>query len=435
MKIFYQLMSNVLLVGITHSFVWFAVIYWMYLQTGSVLGTSILTGIYMVLTAVSAFWFGSIVDHNEKKKVMVFSTIATLLLFAAGFLVYITTPAVEFTSVSSPRLWIFVIVLLVGVIIGSLRGIALPPLITILVPEENRDRANGMYGTINGIVFSVVNIASGFTLAFAGMYWVLLPSLVLSIVGIIHLQFIKFPKEELIDSDKTKDKKDKGIDIAGTIMLIKKTPGLMGLIFFNTFNNFLMGIFMPLLDPYGLSLVPLQVWSVLWAILSFSFIIGGIYVTKNGVGKNPVKTLFLANILIWIVGIFFTIQPSILLVIVGMFIWLSSIPFIEAAEQTILQKIVPLKRQGRVFGFAQSVENIASPFTAFLIGPITEFIFIPFMTTGQGVHLIGDWYGVGAARGIALVFSFAGVIGLIITLIVMRTKTYQYLSSTYLKKE
>ena len=45
------------------------------------------------------------------------------------------------------------------------------------------------------------------------------------------------------------------------------------------------------------------------------------------------------------------------------------IPAVEACEQTILQTVIPPERQGRVFGFAQSVEQAASPITALLIGP------------------------------------------------------------------
>ena len=106
-------------------------------------------------------------------------------------------------------------------------------------------------------------------------------------------------------------------------------------------------------------------------------------------------------------------------------------PFAEAAEQTIVQKVVPIERQGRVFGFAQSVETAAAPLTAFLIGPIAQFIFIPFMTTGKGVNLIGDWFGIGIGRGIALVFICAGVLGLIVTLSVMRTRPYKLLTQRY----
>ncbi|HKZ39790.1 MAG TPA: hypothetical protein VJ044_02445, partial [Candidatus Hodarchaeales archaeon] len=67
--------------------------------------------------------------------------------------------------------------------------------------------------------------------------------------------------------------------------------------------------------------------------------------------------------------------------------------------------------------------------TAFLIGPIAQMIFIPFMTTGAGVDLIGSWFGVGVGRGIALVFILAGIIGLTVTLIAMRSRPYRLLAN------
>jgi DHA3 family multidrug efflux protein-like MFS transporter len=97
-----------------------------------------------------------------------------------------------------------------------------------------------------------------------------------------------------------------------------------------------------------------------------------------------------------------------------------------------LQKVVPFERQGRVFGFAQSVEQSASPITAFLIGPLTQLVFIPYMTTGSGVDLIGGWFGIGQARGIALVFVITGLIGLIATIIALRSKYYAQLTNRYL---
>jgi DHA3 family multidrug efflux protein-like MFS transporter len=190
---------------------------------------------------------------------------------------------------------------------------------------------------------------------------------------------------------------------------------------------------MALMDAYGLSLVKVEVWGILWAILSTGFIIGGLIIAKVGLGKNPVRSMLLANIIIWIVSIFFTAYPSIILLVGGMFIYLCTMPFIEASEQTVLQKVVPLERQGRVFGFAQSVEQMASPLTAFLIGPLAQFFFIPLMTTGAGVDLIGSWFGTGPDRGIALVFTITGIIGFVVTLIALRSKYYHQLSKAYLK--
>jgi MFS transporter, DHA3 family, multidrug efflux protein len=108
-------------------------------------------------------------------------------------------------------------------------------------------------------------------------------------------------------------------------------------------------------------------------------------------------------------------------------------PIIEASEQTVVQKIVPLEEQGRVVGFGQSIENIASPVMAFAIGPIAQFVTIPFMTTGLGATTIGSWFGTGDARGIALLFSIAGLIGLIFTVILMYSNMYKQLENTYNK--
>ena len=58
-------------------------------------------------------------------------------------------------------------------------------------------------------------------------------------------------------------------------------------------------------------------------------------------------------------------------------------------------------------------------------------IFIPFMTTGAGVELIGGWYGTGTDRGLALLFSVAGTIGLIVTLLAMRSSAYRSLTTIY----
>src|SRR5688500_10586525 len=108
-------------------------------------------------------------------------------------------------------------------------------------------------------------------------------------------------------------------------------------------------------------------------------------------------------------------------------------PYAEAAVQTTLQKVVPYERQGRVFGFAQSVEQAASPLTAFLIAPLAQFVFIPLMTDGWGADLIGNWYGRGPERGIALVFTVAGVLGVIATVLAWNSGYYRRLSAAYAK--
>lgn len=449
MKTFYNLLGVGLIAATTNNFIWFALTYWVYLETQSVVSTGTVAGIYLTATVLSGFWFGSIVDHNKKKNAMMGSSIATLALFVIGFVLYLSTPASAFTSITNPVLWIFVLILLCGAIAGNIYNIAIPTLVTILVPKNRHDKANGLFGTAMGVGFALTSVASGIILGFGGMFWVLLTAIAGTILAIIYLSFIPVPDKKL--SANTKEAlapealpataslaleaggKPAKIDIKGTIAAVKVIPGLLGLILFNTFNNFLGGVFMALMDAYGLSLVSVQTWGFLWGFLSLGFILGGLIIAKKGLGPNPLRTLFLTNIVMWTVCIFFTIQHSIILLTIGMLIYLILIPFVEASEQTIIQKVVPHERQGRVFGFAQSVEQAASPLTAFFIGPIAQFFFIPFMTTGAGVDLIGGWFGTGEGRGLALVFTLTGIIGLVVTLFAMRSNSYKLLSKRYLK--
>lgn len=413
--------------AVANMFIWFAIIFWMYLETGSVLATAYSGAIFMIGMSVSAFWFGSIVDHNKKKKVMIISTVITLVFFIATYTIYTLSPVEVFKDVTSPILWALVICSLTAVLASNLRSIATPTLVTLLVPKENRDKANGLVGMTMGISSMGAGFGSGFALAFLGIPGVLMIGIGITVLALIHLFFIRIHEPEIVPTEEH----PKRIDMKGTVKVVRGIPGLFALIFFTTFNNFLGGVFMSLMDPYGLSLMKVQTWSVLWGVLSSGFILGGILIAKFGLGKKPLKNLFRINIVTWVVCILFTAQPSIILLSVGILIWVCLMPFIEATEHTIIQKVVPYERQGRVIGFAQSVETAASPITAFLIGPIAQFIFIPFMTTGRGVNLIGEWFGVGPGRGVALVFIVTGIIGLCVTLIAMRLPVYKLLAKNY----
>ena len=437
MKTFYAVLVNSLVASVTNNFVWFAVTFWVYLETRSVIATSVMAGIFTTTVAVSGFFLGSLVDRFPKGRVMAGSSLASLALYALAAALYVSTPVEVFRDASSPQLWVFVVLALVGAIAGNLRGIALSTLVTVLVEADGRDKANGLVGTANGVAFMLASIFSGLVVGFLGVFWMLALALVVTVATLIHLVFIHLPARPapvtVAVPGEAAPAADTGgmVDLRGTIAAITLIPGLFGLIFFHTFNNFLGGVFMSLMDAYGLLLVSVQVWGALFGVLSLGFIVGGLVVARRGLGRNPLRTLFLCNIAMWTICIFFTIQSSIALLTVGMFIWLCLIPAVEAAEQTILQKVVPPERQGRVFGFAQSVEQAASPITAFLVGPLAQLVFIPFMTVGVGVELLGPWFGTGTDRGIALLFIVAGAIGLVVTLLAMRSRAYRSLSAAY----
>ncbi len=427
---FHTVLANSLIATITNSFVRFALTFWVFLSTKSLIATSLIGGIFAISNMFSAFVFGTIVDHNKKESVLRRSSLGSLVLYSIAALIYFTVPAEVFQTIASWQLRVLIIVLLFGSILGNLRNITISTLVSMLLPEDQHAQANGKVGMINGIWFTVTSLASGMMIGFLGMWRAILTSVVLTLLVLIHLYTFSIPESQIFSTHPDGTPKDK-FDFRSTIATINTIPGLFALIFFTTFNNFVGGVFMSLMDAYWLLLVSVQTWGMMFAVLSLGFIASGIYISKYGLWPSPLRTMFRINLITWTVCIFFTIQPSIWLLGIGMAIWMFCSPFIEASESTVIQKVVPYEKQWRVFWFAQSVESAAMPITTFLIWPLTEWVFIPFMTDGYGARTIGSWFGTGTGRGIALVFITAGIIGLIVTLIAYHSKYYKLLSKSY----
>src|SRR5687768_1879433 len=121
MKTFYAILANALAAFLANTFVWFAITFWVYLETKSVIATSVMAGVYTGTVAVSGFFLGSLVDRYKKKTVMLLSSVGSLLLYAVACSIYVSTPPHTFTDPSNPILWLFIILALVGAIAGNLR--------------------------------------------------------------------------------------------------------------------------------------------------------------------------------------------------------------------------------------------------------------------------------------------------------------------------
>ena len=426
MRAFRAVLGNTLVANVTSSYLWFALTFWAYLETRSVMATAIIGGGFMLFTAVLGTYFGTLVDRHRKKQVMVVSSTITLVSYAGAGGLWVLLGEQRLADWTSAWFWLFTVVILVGGVVESLRNITLSTTVTLLVPEDGRDKANGLVGTVQGIAFMITSVFSGLSVGIIGMGWTLAVALALTGVTLVHLLPISVPElqPELEEGAPR-------FDVRGAIAAIVVVPGLVALILFSTFNNLVSGVYIALMDPYGLTLFSVESWGLVLGVTGLGFVVGGILVAKRGLGANPVRTLLLVNLAVAGLGMTFTIREWAWLYVVGIFLFMCVIPVAEAAEQTILQRVVPFRTQGRVFGFAQSVELAASPISAFLIGPIAEFWLIPYMEGDSGRSTWGWLLGDGEARGIALVFMLAGLIMLVTVTLALLSAPYRRLSGAY----
>jgi len=430
-RTFAQILINTAVANVTTSYLWFALTFWVYLETRSVLATGIIGGAYMLLVAVCSMAFGTIVDRHRKHTVMVFAGAVTLVAFGISLGFYLAFPESTLLNLGGPMFWLFSGVILFGAVIENMRNIALSTTVTLLIPVDRHANANGLVGTVQGLAFMVTSVFSGLSIGLLGMGWTLIIAIVLSAAALAHLLFLRIPEDKPHQDGERRPL----IDLRGSITAVRAATGLFALIIFSTFNNLIGGVYMALMDPYGLELFSVEVWGIILGVTSTGFIIGGLLIAKFGLGRNPIRTLLWLVVVMGALGALFTIREWWWLYAVGMWLYMTLIPAVEAAEQTVIQKVVPFRTQGRVFGFAAAFESAAAPVTAFLIAPIAEFIIIPFMNSDDGRSSLGWLLGDGQARGIALVFLVAGIVMVIAALLAFLTRSYRTISEQYLAED
>lgn len=425
-RIFVHVLVNTGVAGLTTNFLWFAVVFWVYLETRSILATGILGGAYMLLLAVCSMWFGSLVDRYRKLSVMRVSAWFSTVAFIVGTAIFFTVPHDRLLDLAGPWFWAFTVILLAGCVVELIRGLALSTTVTLLVPTERHANANGFVGTVQGLSFIVTSVFSGISIGFLGMGATMLIAVALTALPIAHLYLLRIPEPEIVH-----DPNRSAVDFRGGMAAILAVPGLLGLVFFTTFNNLAGGVHMALLDPYGLTMFSVEVWGIVFGLAGTGFLVGGALVARFGLGSNPVRTMLLLVIALGVVGALVTIREWPWLFIAGIWLFMLMMPAIEAAEQTVIQRVVPYEKQGRVFGLAMTFEAAAAPITSFLIAPVAEFWVVPYMREGAGQQTWGWLLGEGESRGIALIFLWAGLVMSAVGALALLTPTYRRLVRSF----
>ena len=100
-RAFLHLLANTLVVAVIDFTVWFAITFFVFLETRSVFTTGMIAGIYLLFSASSGIWFGSLVDHHRKKTMMVISTVGSLVFYVVALVIERLAPEGAFTTPGS----------------------------------------------------------------------------------------------------------------------------------------------------------------------------------------------------------------------------------------------------------------------------------------------------------------------------------------------
>ena len=142
--------------------------------------------------------------------------------------------------------------------------------------------------------------------------------------------------------------------------------------------------------------------------------------------------MLLFVIVMGILGCLFTIREWWWLYALGIWVYMCIIPVVEASEQTVIQKVVPYRTQGRVFGFAAGVRvgggaDHGVPHRtdrAVLDHPVHEL-------RGRASRRGGGSWATAKRAGSRSMFFFSGLVMVAIALFAFTTRSYRMLTEEY----
>ncbi len=282
---------------------------------------------------------------------------------------------------------------------------------------------------MQGIAFIVTSVFSGLAIGFLGMGWTLAIAIVFTLVALVHLAVPPHPRGEAGARGRAAAR---SIDFRGSIRAIRAAPGLFALIIFSTFNNLIGGVYMALMDPYGLTLFPVEWWGIVLGVTSTGFIIGGIVIAKFGLGRNPIRTMLLVVVVDGRPRRLFTIREWWWLYAVGIWIYMCAHPGgrgIRADRHPEGRAVPDAGPRLRLRRGVRSRRQLRSRRSSSRRSP--QFWIIPYMNSDAGQQTWGWLLGDGEARGIALVFLFSGLVMVVVALLAFTTRSYRTLSEEY----
>jgi DHA3 family macrolide efflux protein-like MFS transporter len=386
----------------------FALGVWIYDQTGEAtpFAMTILFGsLPSVLLAPIA---GVAADRWNRRLIMILTDTGSALLTL--LVVYIL-----FFAEGGLQIWHIYGVALVGSSLGAFQRAAYMPSVTMLVPKEHFGRASGLMQTGQAVQGIIAPLLAGVLYVAIGLEGIVVIDFVTYFFAIGALLLVRIPQPK----STTVGEGGKGSMLKeaafGWTYLIQRRP-LLVMLFYYALVNFLLGIMSVLVTPLILSFSPASVLGAIQMVGSVGMLAGSLLMSTWGGPKRKMNGVY-AFIALFSLGFFFMgLQNSAVLIGLGMFVLLFSLPLAAGSSQVIWMSKVEPDIQGRVFAVRGMLASAITPFAYLIAGPLADNVFGPLLSEGGALAAsVGGWIGVGPERGIGLMLLLSGALMLVVT--------------------
>ncbi|MBS5934590.1 MAG: MFS transporter [Clostridiales bacterium] len=381
----------------------YGLVLWAYKQSGSVLSASILSVCYLVPEIFLNFIAGSISDKWNKKKIMLTSD-GVAAIGSISVLLLLQQDALQIS-------YLYLINILLG-IMDAFQNPASTVAETLLVSKEDYMKTSGLRSFCNSFVGIFSPLVATTLYSLLGLNILICLDLITFIFAFITLwRFVLIP--DIVNYEHHQDSIWQNCRFG--IQYLVKHKGILNLIGFMAFVNFIAAIYNTNLSPMILSRTgdnDLQL-GIVTSTIGIAGLLGSILVTKT----KPVQRKI--RLCLYIMMFSFLICNSMLGIGRNFYVWTLAvllgnllIPFLMANTEYIMRTEVPITMQGRVFSARNTLQYACIPIGNLLGGILADDVFEPYMHSSSSTqNYLSILVGSGDGSGIALLYVVLGLVG------------------------
>ncbi len=381
---------------------------WVFDRTGN--ASPLLTAAFFAELPGMAFgsFTGLLADRWERRHVIIVGDIGQAV---ASFILLISLVTDSF------ELWHLYLAMLIQGTFSVIQSPASQAAITMLVPENQRDRANGIKQIGFPMAGVIAPVLAGFVyrgVGLAGVIAIDLTTFVTAILVVSHLFIPRPPTSEEAQTIGTHFWRE----MAGGWLFLQKRKMLLLMAVYLAFVFFLINGPLELAIPYFSTIVKNDTTvGLLLGMMSLGAFAGALTIAIIGNPPHRLYTILLGYLVHGLFLIAFGIVRHPLLLGFSIFMAMFPLPLTGALFHTLLQTKTPPDLQGRVFAVIDQLFMLTTPLSFLITGALVDHVLEPAV---KGPHwatvepLLGNQGGAGmgllfVAIGLLIVMATAGM--------------------------
>lgn len=386
----------------------YALVLWLYLNSGSALKTALLSVCSYAPYVIMSIFAGALSDKWNKKKTMLvcdliaaFTTVAVLFLIKAEML----------------EVWHLYLINALNGLMNTVQQPASEVAATLLIPKEYYQKTSGLRSFSQSLNTILTPIFATALFSFAGIEAVIAADLFTFAIAFLSLLlFIKIP-----EAPKNDNSRESLLSSAlSGLRWLKGNPLVLKLIIFLAFINLIASTYdaalpaMVLSKPNGGE----AVLGVVNTCVGIATLAGSMLVTFLPKPKNRVKAICFALFISMSTNNFLlALGNSPIIWCIGAVLGWLTIPYMGANLDVIFRTEIPPEMQGRVYSCRNTLQFFTIPIGFLSGGFLVDKVFEPLMSRQNPDNFLTLLFGKGSGSGAAFLFFVIGFAGVLVCLI------------------